>query len=424
MSDQLIVIGGGAAGMMAAIAAAKGGCSVTLLERNEKLGKKLYLTGKGRCNVTNACDTEELFRQIPRNAKFLYSAIYAFDNLRVMDFFEKAGVPLKTERGMRVFPVSDHASDIIRGLSKQLQSLGVAVRLNTRVASVAKGADGRYRIQDAAGHSYAAAKVILASGGITYPSTGSTGDGYRLAGRLGHTLTDVRPSLVGMAAQEAYVPRLQGLSLKNVRARIYNGRKVLYDDFGEMMFTHYGVSGPLMLSASSIVNDALSAGPLKLCIDLKPALDQDKLDCRILRDFEENQNKQFKNALNRLLPSKLIPIVIELSGISPEKKTNEITKKERGILLDVLKNFPVTLIGFRDFDEAVITRGGINVKEINPTTMESKIMEGLYFAGELMDVDALTGGFNLQIAWSTGYLAGLSAAESMKQDNGGSLDEF
>lgn len=464
MSKEIIVIGGGAAGMMAAIAAAGQGCSVLLLERNEKLGKKLYITGKGRCNVTNACDTEEIFKQILRNAKFMYSAIYTYDNFRVMDFFGQNQVPLVTERGGRVFPASGHSSDIIRGLARELRRLGVTVRLNTRVQSVRKAAEGekdaeesggigrgkdiraggkaaggraaaadgkaadgrlavadrqdangKFTVTDVSGRTYQADKVILATGGLSYPATGSTGDGYTFAGHFGHTVQKQYPSLVAMNTQESYIHTLQGLSLKNVRASVYDGSRKLYDDFGEMMFTHFGVSGPLILSASAIVGDVLAEKPLQLRIDLKPALSLELLDRRILRDFEEGQNKQFKNALNRLLPSTLIPAVILLSGIPPEKKVNEVTKQERKNLLDVLKGFPATLSGLRDFEEAVITRGGVSVKEIDPSTMESKLIKGLYFAGELMDVDALTGGYNLQIAWSSGYLAGMSAGEALMQ---------
>ncbi len=443
MSKEIIVAGGGASGMMVAAAAAECGCSVLLLERNEKLGKKLYITGKGRCNITNACETQDLFKQVLRNPKFLYSAFYTYDNFRVMDFFEKQKVPLKTERGGRVFPVSDHSSDVIRGLEGAMRRLGVKVLLNTRIVSIERirktetndinnsidaggiidaGNAGqtesagqtawRFCVKDASGSRYMADRVILATGGLSYPATGSSGDGYTFARAFGHKIEQQYPALVALKTQEPYIPKLQGLSLKNVRAVIADGRKVLYDDFGEMMFTHFGVSGPLMLRASSIISSQLQKKPLPLRIDLKPALDRQQLDRRILRDFEENLNKNFKNALNRLLPSKLIPVVTELSGISPEKKINEVTKEERAVLLDLIKDFPATITGLRDFNEAVITRGGVNVREVNPSTMESKMIPGLYFAGELLDVDALTGGYNLQIAWSTGYLAGRSAAAS------------
>lgn len=415
MSEQIIVIGGGAAGMMAAAAAAMQGCGVLLLERNEKLGKKLYITGKGRCNVTNACDTEEIFEQIVRNAKFMYGAIYTYDNFQVMDFFEQNHTPLKTERGGRVFPVSDHASDIIRTLAKELERLQVDVRLHTRVTSVTKENETFY-VTDRNHKTYSASKVILATGGLSYPATGSTGDGYLFAEQFGHTLIKPVPSLTAMYTEESYIPKLQGLTLKNVRARVLDGCKTLYDEFGELLFTHFGVSGPLMLRASAVINDRLHKGPLRLSVDLKPALTQEQLDRRILRDFEQARNKQFKNALHQLLPAKMIPVLIDLSGIDPERKVNEITKEERKHLIEILRNFPATLTGFRDFNEAIITRGGIHVKEIHPSTMESKRVKGLYFAGELMDVDAMTGGFNLQIAWSSGYLAGLSAGQAGQTD--------
>lgn len=410
---SIVVVGGGAAGLMAAAAAAQAGADVLLLERNEKLGKKLYITGKGRCNVTNACDTQDLFGQILRNAKFMYSAIYTFDNFRVMDFFEQNGTPLKTERGGRVFPVSDHASDIIRALSNALERGQVNVRLHTRAASVSKQADG-FVVKDTKGASFAADKVILATGGLSYPSTGSTGDGYGFAQHFGHTIQTLNPSLTAMVAKESYIKELQGLSLKNVRARIFDGAKLVYDDFGEMLFTHFGVSGPLMLSASAVVNDCLLSRHLQLFIDLKPALTIEQLDQRILRDFEKFKNKQFKNALGALLPLRLIPVAVALSQVDAERKVHEITKEERKSLLQVLKNFPATLTGFRDFKEAIITRGGVHVKEIDPSTMESKLVKGLYFAGEMLDVDALTGGYNLQAAWSSGYLAGSSAAQERK----------
>ena len=410
---SIVVVGGGAAGLMAAAAAAQAGANVLLLERNEKLGKKLYITGKGRCNVTNACDTQDLFGQILRNAKFMYSAIYTFDNFRVMDFFEQNGTPLKTERGGRVFPVSYHASDIIRALSNALERGQVNVRLHTRAASVSKQADG-FVVKDTKGASFAADKVILATGGLSYPSTGSTGDGYGFAQHFGHTIQTLNPSLTAMVAKESYIKELQGLSLKNVRARIFDGAKLVYDDFGEMLFTHFGVSGPLMLSASAVVNDCLLSRHLQLFIDLKPALTIEQLDQRILRDFEKFKNKQFKNALGALLPSRLIPVAVALSQVDAERKVHEITKEERKSLLQVLKNFPATLTGFRDFKEAIITRGGVHVKEIDPSTMESKLVKGLYFAGEMLDVDALTGGYNLQAAWSSGYLAGSSAAQERK----------
>ncbi len=409
MAEKIIVVGGGAAGMMAAVAAAQQHADVLLLERNEKLGKKLYLTGKGRCNVTNACDTQDLFGQILRNAKFMYSAIYTYDNFRVMDFFEQNGVPLKTERGGRVFPVSDHSSDVIRGLAQALKRLGVTVRLHTRIASIQKE-QGRFVVTDTDGRTVTAAKVILATGGLSYPSTGSDGDGYRFAEHFGHTLIRQKPSLAAMYVKEDDIPALQGLSLKNIRTRVSDGKKTLFDECGELLFTHFGVSGPLILRASAVVNDRLSKGPLTLSMDLKPALTDEQLDQRLLRDFAQVSRKQFKHALDQLLPAKMIPVVLARSGVCPEKKTLEVTKEERKHLLWLLKNFQATLTGMRDMKEAIITRGGVCVKEVNPSTMESKLVEGLYFAGEMLDVDAMTGGYNLQIAWSSGYLAGISAA--------------
>lgn len=416
--SRVVVIGGGAAGMFAAMGAAEAGHAVTLLEQNEKLGKKIYITGKGRCNLTNACDTQDLFGNIPRNPKFLYSAIYGYDNFRVIDFFETHGMKTKTERGNRVFPVSDHSSDVIATLQRRLQQLGVKICLYTKVEKILTedrkdGIQGEkdQRIVSGVGTDqgiYKADAVIVATGGISYPSTGSTGDGYRFAKELGHQIEELSPSLVPMTVKEAYCMQMQGLSLRNVSVTIGDGKKILYQEFGELLFTHFGVSGPLILSASSVVNDRIRKKELQLEIDLKPALTQEQLDARILRDFEENKNRQFKNVIQKLLPAKMIPVVITLSGISPEKKINEITKEERRQLLQVIRHFPLTLTGLRDFREAIITRGGIHVKEIDPSTMESKLVKGLYFAGEVLDVDAYTGGFNLQIAWSTGYLAGSS----------------
>lgn len=418
--SKIIIIGGGAAGMMAACAAAKAGAEVTLYEKNEKLGKKIFITGKGRCNLTNACDTQELFDNIPRNAKFLYSAIYSYDNFQVMDFFEQNGTKLKVERGNRVFPVSDHSSDVIAALKRAMERLGVKVVLNTAVLGIVtkKDESGRecvcgVKLPDH--RQEPAAAVIVATGGCSYCSTGSTGDGYRFAQELGHEVTKRRPSLVPFTAKEDYVKQLMGLSLKNVRVSISNGKKQLFSDFGEMLFTHFGVSGPLLLSASSIVNDAVAKGELHMEIDLKPALTEEQLDKRILREFENAPNKQFVNAVGSLYPSKLTPVVIMLSGIPSEKRVNEITRNERERLIKITKHFPVTLTGLRGFEEAIITRGGVSVRQVNPSTMESKLTKGLYFAGELLDVDALTGGFNLQIAWSSGYLAGSAAAEQTQE---------
>ncbi len=405
--SKVIVIGGGAAGMMAAVQAAAKGHKVLLLEKNEKLGKKLYITGKGRCNLTNACDTEDLFQYVMRGRKFLYSAFYSFTNTQVIEFFESHGLSTKTERGGRVFPESDHSSDVIRTLQQALQKAGVNVCLHTQVQEIlteeGRGVTG---VRLSHGAVWEADGVIVATGGCSYVSTGSTGDGYRFATEMGHKVTELRPALVPFEAAEPWVKELQGLSLRNVTVRIKKEQKILYEEFGEMLFTHYGVSGPLFLSASSVVNDAMDGMPLSVEIDLKPALTFEQLDKRILRDFEENKNRQFKNGVQKLFPGKLFPVIVSLSNIHPEKKINEITKEERQGFTKLIKSFPLTLTGFRDFNEAIITRGGVAIKEINPSTLESKLVQGLYFAGEVLDLDALTGGFNLQIAWSTGYLAG------------------
>lgn len=417
---QLIIVGAGAAGMMAAIAAAQHGISgeqILLLERNEKPGKKIYITGKGRCNLTNACEVEELFLNVPKNAKFLYSAFYTFTNQQVIEFFESAGMKTKIERGNRVFPVSDHASDVIGALKRMLERLHVQVRYHALVEQVKKMETGDFCVRLADGIACCAERLLLATGGKSYPTTGSDGMGYELARALGHTVTELRPSLVPFTSAEEDIRELQGLAPKNVRVWMTkmgntNKKNVLFDGFGEMLFTHFGVSGPLMLSASAIVNDAIQKENLTLHIDWKPALSEEQLDKRLIKIFEEKQNKQFKNALAGLAPAKLLPILVARSKIPEEKKVNEITKEERMALVRCLKDFTVTLNGLRGFQEAIITRGGIALKEVNPSTMESKLSPGLYFAGELLDLDAFTGGFNLQIAWSTGYLAGMSAAES------------
>lgn len=406
--SKTLVIGGGAAGMFAAIAAAGNGHEVHVYEKNEKLGKKLFITGKGRCNITNACDMETLFDAVVTNSKFLYSSFYGYTNQNVIDFFEQIGVKTKVERGERVFPESDHSSDVIRALDAEMRRRGVQIHLYTEVRRVVSD-EGRFSfIELADGSQIKGDACIVATGGLSYQTTGSTGDGHRFAKENGHSVTSCMPALVPMTAKEDWVPRLQGLSLRNVSAVIYDGKKRLYEEFGEMLFTHYGVSGPLMLSASSIVGKKLREKELKLVIDLKPALSMEQLEKRVLRDFEENQNRQFKNAVGKLFPAKLIPVMIELSGIDEDKKVNIISREERQRFVSLIKNLPVTLTGLRGYNEAIITKGGVKVKEIDPGTMESKLVKGLYFAGEVLDLDAVTGGFNLQIAWSTGYAAGMS----------------
>lgn len=407
---KVIVIGGGAAGMMAACMAAIEGAQVTLLEKNEKTGKKIYITGKGRCNLTNACQREEFLENVITNPKFLYSAFAQLDNQAVMNFFEKAGCRLKTERGDRVFPVSDHSSDVIAALNGELKKNRVQVMLHTEVSELLLEEGSVKGVLLSDGKKLHADAVIIATGGRSYESTGSTGDGYRFAKQAGHTIKDLRPSLVPFVVKEEWCKKLQGLSLKNVAVTLKKEKKKIYEGFGEMLFTHFGVSGPLILSASSFYTAKYSGQEVLLTIDLKPAMDREQLDKRILRDFEENAGKQFKNALDKLLPAKLIPVMIELSGIDPHKKTSEVTKKERSRLLELFKELKLTVNGCRGYGETIITGGGVNVKEIDPKTMGSRLVNGLYFAGEVMDVDALTGGFNLQIAWSTGALAGKSAA--------------
>ncbi len=398
--------------MMAAYAAAESGHAVTLLEQNEKLGKKLFITGKGRCNLTNASDMEQLFANVVSNRKFLYSAFYSYDNEQVVSFFESHGMPTKTERGNRVFPVSDHSSDVIAALSIALRGQHVEVFLHTKVKRLLlekRDEEKRVTGVELADHTKMHADaVIVATGGISYPSTGATGDGYRMAEESGHKMVSPTPALVPMEMKEPWVRDLQGLSLRNVRMSVTRGKKKLYEDFGEMLFTHFGVSGPLVLSASGCIPAKAFDQELSMTIDLKPALDVEQLDHRILREFDEMKNKQFKNSLGHLLPAKMIPVMIALSGIDPDTKVNEISREQRQNLLHLFKNMPLTITGLRDFKEAIITKGGVSVKDINPSTMESKLVQGLYFCGEVLDLDALTGGYNLQIAWSTGHLAGIS----------------
>lgn len=405
---RVLVVGGGPAGMMAAIQAAKQGNAVTLLEQNEKLGKKLFITGKGRCNVTNDCDVTELFDSVVSNKKFLYSAFYSFSNQDVKDFFEEQGLRLKVERGRRVFPASDKSSDVIKALGNALKKLEVKIRLRTRVDQVLTENDIVCGVRLSDGECLNADKVILATGGVSYKSTGSDGSGLVMAEKLGHQVTKLRPGLVGMCTKEAWVRDMQGLTLKNVAVSIgkKQGKKPLYEDFGELLFTHYGVSGPMILSASSRLGDELEKDDLYIKIDLKPALSKEQLDSRILRDFEERKNADLSNAMVHLLPKSMIPVMLHVCGLDPAKKVNEVTRGEREQLVKGMKEFPLTINGLRDIQEAIITRGGVTVKEVDPSTMESKIVKNLYLAGEMLDLDALTGGYNLQIAWSTGYLAG------------------
>ncbi|MBR2885434.1 MAG: NAD(P)/FAD-dependent oxidoreductase [Clostridia bacterium] len=410
---MVVVIGGGAAGLMAAITAALNGADVTLIEKNADVGKKLLITGKGRCNVTNACVTQEIFENIPTNASFLYSAIYGFTNYDVMDFFENCGVPLKTERGERVFPQSDRAKDIVDALKRKANELGVKTIRGRAEAIITNGE--KVSSVKTETQTVFADKVILATGGKSYPKTGSTGDGYKIAQKMGHSVTKIKPALVPVETIED-TSALMGLSLRNVSISVFdkNNRR-LHSDFGEMLFTHYGLTGPLILSSSSHMGE--NPEGVQIEIDLKSALDEETLDKRILRDFEKYKNRNFENALSDLLPSKIIGYIIERSHIDRFKKVNSITKEERRRLLYTLKHLAFTVKGYRPVDEAIVTSGGINVKEINASTMESKLIKGLYFAGEVIDVDAYTGGFNLQIAFSTGVLAGKKAAKEEMKEN-------
>ncbi len=404
--SKILIIGGGASGMMASVFAAQKGHEVHIFEKNEKTGKKLYITGKGRCNLTNACDMDTLFASVCTNEKFLYSAFYGFTNEDVMNFFEKAGVTLKAERGGRVFPASDRAADVLDALRRCMKKSGVQVHLHSEVTDILIEENQVRGIRLSDGKEIMGDAVFTATGGLSYASTGSTGDGFRFAEKLGHKVNPCQPSLVPFNIREAFVKDLQGLSLKNVEIHIRKGKKELYREFGEMLFTHFGVSGPLILTASSYVGKLAAKQELTLALDLKPALTLEQLDQRILRDFAENKNKAFKNAVSGLFPAKLTPVMISLGGIDPDKKVHEISKEERQRFIRLIKNLEMTITGLRGFEEAIITRGGVSVKEINPSTMESKLVSGLYFIGEVLDLDAVTGGFNLQIAWSTAYAAG------------------
>jgi len=400
--------------MMSAVTSAENGNEVILLEKMEKLGKKLLITGKGRCNITNSAEMDEFMKNIPENSKFLYSSFSRFTNNDIINFLNKQGVATKVERGGRVFPVSDKAEDVLNAFLKKLK---VTIKTNFEVTkiltegSVSTGIEGK---NNGKIEKIMADKIILTTGGKSYPVTGSTGDGYKMAKDLGHTITSLKPSLVPLTCNgesKRLCQEMQGLSLRNVKVKITENNKVIYEDFGEMLFTHYGISGPIILSASAVliryknIDELLKENKVKIHIDLKPALDEEKLDNRILRDFEELKNKQFKNSLGLLLPKKMVEPMVSIIGIDPEKRINEITKEERKTIVKNLKNLELTINGFRGIEEAIVTKGGISIKEINPKTMESKLIQGLYFAGEIIDLDAFTGGFNLQIAWSTGYVA-------------------
>lgn len=419
---KVIIIGGGPAGMLAAITSAKNGNETTIIEKNNRLGKKLLITGKGRCNITSSIDISNFINNIPGNGKFLYSAFQNYTNKDIINFLEKNGVSVKEERGNRIFPKSDRSLDVEKAFEREITKLHINVKLNSKVTKIMvknnKVEGVKYLNSEDIEKTLYADKIILATGGATYPLTGSTGDGYKMAEQLGHTVTKIKPSLIPLTASKGSIKtcqELQGLSLRNVAIRLMDAEKSkkIYEDFGEMIFTHFGVSGPTILSSSAHllryknVEELLANGKIILEIDLKPALSEQQLDLRIQRDFSANKNKEFKNSLDALLPQKLVPVIVDLSGIDEDKKVNEVTKEERLKLVELLKKFNVTISGFRPLEEGIITAGGINVKEINPKTMESKIVEGLFFAGEIIDVDAYTGGFNLQIAYSTGYTAGL-----------------
>jgi len=409
MMKQVVIIGAGAAGLMAAAKSAEKGNKVLLLEKNQRPARKVMITGKGRCNVTNNCDTDTLIANIPKNPRFLYSAFSAFDTKSTMDFFESAGVPLKTERGNRVFPVSDKAVDIVDALVNTAKEKGVKI-INGEAKEILAENGAVSGVLLSNGDAIKADSVILATGGLSYPVTGSTGDGYRMAENLGHRVTETKPSLVPLECHEGFCSRLSGLSLKNVTLSVFeeSKKKPVFSEMGEMLFTHFGISGPLVLSASAHIR-YMGKKEYQAYIDLKPALTPEQLDSRILRDFSENLNKDFINSLDKLLPKSMIPVIVRLSGIPENQKVNSISREQRSTLCSLLKKFPLKITGFRPVEEAIITSGGISVKEIDPSTMQSKIVSGLFFAGEIIDVDAYTGGFNLQIAFSTGYLAGINA---------------
>lgn len=407
--SKVVVIGGGAAGMMASYAAGMCGHTVILLEKNEKLGKKIYITGKGRCNFTNACSEEDFLKNVVSNPKFLYSAIYTFNSDSMIDFIENHGTSTKVERGNRAFPESDHASDITKALKKALDEVGVEVRLNSEVVDIIAENEMSCQIKLKNKEIINADYIIVCTGGLSYSTTGSTGDGFKWANKIGVKVTDTRPALVPLNVKEDYILSMQGLSLKNVSLSIYDDTKKLYDEFGEMLFTHFGVSGPLVLSASSIIGKTLEkSGSLTAYIDLKPALSKDELDARLLRDFNDNMNKRLSTVIRGLLPSSMVSVFIDILDFDDNRQINSITKAERFKMVDLLKSFPFTITGLRSFKEAIVTQGGVSVKDIDPSTMKCKNNSRISFAGEVMDLDAFTGGFNLQIAWATGYLAGIS----------------
>ena len=406
--NRIAVIGGGPSGMLAACTAAKNDCLVTIYERNEKLGKKLYITGKGRCNVTNNATEEEFFANIPRNHRFMYSSFYSFTNHDLIRLLNTLGLETKVERGGRVFPASDKSSDVLKALTNYVRQCNAEVLLNTRVKSICKTGDNKFSVRTNNGD-YTYDSVIIATGGVSYPTTGSDGDGYRFASELGIKTIDAKPALVPLVTIEEWPKELMGLTLKNVTLRAFDGNKKVFEDMGEVLFTHFGISGPLVLTLSSII--AEHPENVKVFIDLKPALTREELDRRVLRGFQTAKNKQMKNALFELMPSSLVQIILQLAQIDPDLAVNSLTKQDRARLVEIIKAIPLVIKGTRPIEEAIITRGGIDTREINPTTMESKKVSGLYFSGEVIDVDAFTGGFNLQIAFSTGYLAGRSASE-------------
>lgn len=402
--EKIAVIGGGPSGMIAAGIAASRGKSVTLFEKNERLGKKLFITGKGRCNITNASPIDEFFDYVVTNKRFLYSSFYSFTNEDIINLLEENGLAVKIERGNRVFPSSDKSSDVLKAFTRFLNKNKVNIQLNTRINSIEK--DGDSFILNTHNNKFMFDKLIIATGGKSYPATGSTGDGYDFAKRLGHSITKIKPSLVPIEINAKWIKDLQGLSLKNVELSAFNRNKFIHKEFGEMVFTHYGISGPIVLSISNYIHD--QSNKIVLSLDFKPALSREKLESRILRDFEQYKNKQIKNSLFDLLPKKIIPWIILQSGIDPEKPVNQITIEERSSLIETIKGFNMNFKSFRSIEEAIVTSGGISTNEINPSTMESKLVDNLYFTGEVIDVDALTGGYNLQIAYSTGYLAGIN----------------